>query len=966
MAKKHIQINFSILSELATTPSSFIGFAAKVDGLYLKIESNPEVRLLTALDITNLFYKPGLSGGQVAIGGTGVNDKLILQSTTANGTLLGIGIQLNVGNAGATKAITILNNGNVGINIINPTAKLHLKTVSTSPGTAPLKIESGYLLTDIEDGAIEYDGMYFYGTNQDTRQPFSFRNHSHGYITWDGRINFTANLVVVTGTDGYITTRVAGTSNQFLNGLSQWATPVNTTYGIFTTTLDGLVPKSVTSSTTKFLRADGQWIAPVGIDISAFVPYTGATTNVNLGTKNLYTTTGKIGISTTSPLASIHIVKESTPDGVSAIAINPFIDFGTMLLFGSNEYNAYIQTKDFIGSWSNTILALQPKGGKVGVGCIEPSDLLSLGTPNVIEGRLAFAGRLSGLSVLRASDNAGDYTILTMPGRSGTIALLDDLIVASETKIGTQDTSATTGTFYIRPQSPKINISRSGGSIYIGLGELNSSDVGLGNVTNDRQWHIGYHPTTIAGYGITDAFSLPGLTNNYLPKSNGSSLVNSSLIESGSNLGTNKSLYINGSLTIYVNPSFGSTISMESSDSDVGAVLSIPYGGQLIGMNYDGIWNGVNIEGILNTTNKITTPSIQITSGASTGLFLKCIDSYGNAEWSAATGGTSTSFYKGPWNASTNTPTIQINIGTEGFYYKCTVAGTFDYMNFMPNDEIYFDGADWIRIPAIPYTLTQATSTVMGGLKIDDTTLKFDSGQLKVQLTFNPAHFTRVGQAISLKETFSGDSYVPYLGANKTIDIGNQELITRNLFVGQGPPIPERMNRYLRNEDGSGKVIWSVIPTASNFNLGLVKVNTVGTIAENSHSSIYIKVTEQGLLYSDLFVPYQGARMDVDLNTKSIFAYNFILQSDLRLKCEINQFIKVKLDIDYKQYKFKTDLDDIRYGVIAQDILKIAPEFVKGSDETNYSVKYIDLLVYEIAYLKQEVTNLQNKVYANN
>lgn len=55
----------------------------------------------------------GVSGGQTAIGGTGVTDKLVLQGTTANGTATSAAINFNVGNAGATTAMSILNNGNV-------------------------------------------------------------------------------------------------------------------------------------------------------------------------------------------------------------------------------------------------------------------------------------------------------------------------------------------------------------------------------------------------------------------------------------------------------------------------------------------------------------------------------------------------------------------------------------------------------------------------------------------------------------------------------------------------------------------------------------------------------------------------------------------------------------------------------------------------------------------------------------
>ena len=69
----------------------------------------------------------GKSGGQKIIGGTGTTDKLELQATSGAGTT-GSQIQISVGNNGATKAVTILNNGNVGIFETNPSDALHVSS----------------------------------------------------------------------------------------------------------------------------------------------------------------------------------------------------------------------------------------------------------------------------------------------------------------------------------------------------------------------------------------------------------------------------------------------------------------------------------------------------------------------------------------------------------------------------------------------------------------------------------------------------------------------------------------------------------------------------------------------------------------------------------------------------------------------------------------------------------------------
>ncbi len=67
-------------------------------------------------------------GTNELIGGTGVTDVLKLQGTTGNGTAASAAIQLLTGNNGGTTALTVLNNGNVGIGTTSPSAKLQVDT----------------------------------------------------------------------------------------------------------------------------------------------------------------------------------------------------------------------------------------------------------------------------------------------------------------------------------------------------------------------------------------------------------------------------------------------------------------------------------------------------------------------------------------------------------------------------------------------------------------------------------------------------------------------------------------------------------------------------------------------------------------------------------------------------------------------------------------------------------------------
>jgi hypothetical protein len=92
--------------------------------------------------ITNIVEDttPQLGGnldtqGNLIIGGTAVGSLLSLKSTTANGTLTAKGFNVLVGNNGGTEAITVLNNGLVGIGNIAPALYLQGPSAVATPFT---------------------------------------------------------------------------------------------------------------------------------------------------------------------------------------------------------------------------------------------------------------------------------------------------------------------------------------------------------------------------------------------------------------------------------------------------------------------------------------------------------------------------------------------------------------------------------------------------------------------------------------------------------------------------------------------------------------------------------------------------------------------------------------------------------------------------------------------------------------
>ena len=90
-------------------------------------------------------------------------------------------------------------------------------------------------------------------------------------------------------------------------------------------------------------------------------------------------------------------------------------------------------------------------------------------------------------------------------------------------------------------------------------------------------------------------------------------------------------------------------------------------------------------------------------------------------------------------------------------------------------------------------------------------------------------------------------------------------------------------------------------------------------------------------------------------------AINFIIGSDRRLKTKIKPIDRNYLEVKYKEFELISNPGEKRYGVIAQDILKIAPELVTKNSEGIMAVKYIDLLIRKIAELEYRIKKMEDK-----
>lgn len=127
----------------------------------------------------------------------------------------------------------------------------------------------------------------------------------------------------------------------------------------------------------------------------------------------------------------------------------------------------------------------------------------------------------------------------------------------------------------------------------------------------------------------------------------------------------------------------------------------------------------------------------------------------------------------------------------------------------------------------------------------------------------------------------------------------------------------------------------------------------------NSNSEKLTIGTNGYLGVNDTSPSYQ---LDVNGNgrfTSTVTATNFILSSDERLKENIEKVCNNKIKVDWKTFELKADKGQKRYGVIAQELEKTNPEFVREEVGGFKSVAYIDLLIAKIAELEARLEKLE-------
>jgi len=224
------------------------------------------------------------------VGGTAVGSNIIYKSTTGVGTTAGIAHQFVGGTNGATVAATILNNGNVGIGVTNPT----IGALQVSGGQSFTTIPTNTSAIGTMNSTTGWSGQGFL---------FSTGANNSFSMVWNGSAAYFGNVTNTAQTPWYV---INGTGLSIGSGVS-----VNK------------------------------------LDVSggaAFGTYGG----VNTAPTNGIIVSGNVGIGTTSPSAVLHLKAGTATAGTGPIKLTS----GTLLTtaeagaieFLTDAYHATITT----------------------------------------------------------------------------------------------------------------------------------------------------------------------------------------------------------------------------------------------------------------------------------------------------------------------------------------------------------------------------------------------------------------------------------------------------------------------------------------------------------------------------------------------------------------------------------------------------------------------------------------------
>lgn len=280
------------------------------------------------------FFSPGISDGCATWSST---------ELTSTGSSCGAGLQTYFFTASTSDIATYYVAKNIADYVVGTVQVIPTAGVSVTPTLLGTFATASNFpsLTSIPAGNwdVHYDTEKVAGSNNYYTYAEIYKRDTGGIET----LIVTTDISTQSASNAVISTSVSGATVS--------ATTLNTTDRIITKVYGVMLSSTATIN----LRVDDATSAKVSfpstsVDTSSFVPYHNWLYDVNAGIKNLFTSTGKIGIGTSSPYAPLSVVGEVVASYYTATSTTATSTFAGALGIGTTTSNPnnLIQVTDLI------------------------------------------------------------------------------------------------------------------------------------------------------------------------------------------------------------------------------------------------------------------------------------------------------------------------------------------------------------------------------------------------------------------------------------------------------------------------------------------------------------------------------------------------------------------------------------------------------------------------------------------
>jgi hypothetical protein len=228
--------------------------------------------------------------------------------------------------------------------------------------------------------------------------------------------------------------------------------------------------------------------------------------------------------------------------------------------------------------------------------------------------------------------------------------------------------------------------------------------------------------------------------------------------------------------------------------------------------------------------------------------------------------------------------------------------------------------------------------------------LRDDSSNLNVRLRSDASSYIN-GGSLGLGTTSPNLKLDVISGTNNGIRISATDTTSNWRDID----IRSYVSQAQANALPDGSAIYTTNPTSQTETAFSKFGGLVLQGRDDGNSSFAIRLGNGGGYATRMFMGATGATVF----SNTVTATNFILSSDERLKGNVKKVCDNRVKADWKTFELKADKGQKRYGVIAQELEKTNPEFVREDSEGFKSVAYIDLLIAKIAELEARLEKLE-------